>query len=209
MIKKIRRKTDLYLKTKSMKRFLLLLLIAFSFCAKAQVFNNEWIDYSKTYYKFKVASTRLYRITQPTLTSIGLGATPAEYFQLWRHGQQVPLFTSVQTGAMSGADYIEFWGEMNDGKADNILYRQPDYQISDKWSLETDTSAYFLTVNTIAASNARLQPTINNVAGKILSPETYFMYTGGKYYQDRINFGRTKLGGDPYTYFSPYDHCAA
>ena len=54
-----------------MKRILLLLLIAFSLGAKAQVYNNEWIDYSKTYYKFKVGATGLYRITQPTLASIG------------------------------------------------------------------------------------------------------------------------------------------
>src|SRR6476660_6490223 len=160
-----------------MKRFLLLLLTAFSLCAKAQVFNNEWIDYSKTYYKFKVGATGLYRITQPALASIGIGSTPAQNFQLWRHGLQVPIYTSVQTGAMSGSDYIEFWGEMNDGKADNILYRQPDYQISDKWSLETDTAAYFLTINNLVSSNFRLQPTVNDVAGNTLPPEPYFMYT--------------------------------
>jgi len=87
-----------------MKRIILLLLIAFSLGAKAQVYNNEWIDYSKTYYKFKVGATKLYRISQPTLASIGLGSTPAEHFQLWRHGQQVAIYTSVQTGPMSGAD---------------------------------------------------------------------------------------------------------
>ena len=48
---------------------------------------------------------------------------------------------------MGSSDYIEFWGEMNDGKPDNILYRNPDYQLNDKWSLETDTAAFFLTVN--------------------------------------------------------------
>jgi len=189
-----------------MKRFLLLLIIAFSLGAKAQVFNNEWIDYSKTYYKFKIGSTKLYRISQPTLASIGIGSTPAEYFQLWRHGQQVPIYTSIQTGAMTGSDYIEFWGQMNDGKADNILYRLSDYQISDKFSLETDTSAYFLTVNPTPANNLRLAPTVNNVAGNTLPPETFFMHTIGKYYQDKINSGRSELVGDAYTYSSSYDY---
>ncbi|MEI9908867.1 MAG: hypothetical protein WDO71_03900 [Bacteroidota bacterium] len=78
---------------------------------------------------------------------------------------------------------------MNDGKPDNELYRLPDYQLNDKWSLQTDTAAYFLTVN-FSGSNLHLQPTINNVAGNTLSPEPYFMRTEGLYYQHRINNGR-------------------
>src|SRR5215831_13641342 len=93
----------------SMKRILLFLLIISSLCTKAQLYNNEWIDYSKTYYKFKVAVTGLYRISQPTLASIGLGATPAQQFQLWRNGKEIPIYTSVQTGALGSSDYIEFW----------------------------------------------------------------------------------------------------
>src|SRR5258705_10928774 len=101
-----------------MKRILLLLLTALSLTAKAQVYNNEWIDYSKTYYKFKVGATGLYRISQSTLNSIGLASTPAEHFQLWRNGQEIPLYTSVTSGPLASTDYIEFWGEMNDGKPD-------------------------------------------------------------------------------------------
>jgi hypothetical protein len=90
-----------------MKKNLLILFLAFSFIAKAQTYNNEWINYSQTYYKFKVASTGLYRITQPVLAGLGIGNTPAEQFQLWRNGQQIPLFTTVTTGAMGAADYNE------------------------------------------------------------------------------------------------------
>src|SRR6185369_13781975 len=99
-----------------MKRILLLLLlICAGFFIKAQVYNNEWIDYNKTYYKFKVGSTGLYRISQATLNSIGLGPTPAENFQLWRNGKEIPLYTSIASGPLGGTDYIEFWGQMNDG----------------------------------------------------------------------------------------------
>ena len=126
-----------------MKRILLFLLILAGLTAKAQVFNNEWIDYNKTYYKFKVGATGLYRISQPMLSSIGLGSTPAEHFQLWRNGVEVPLYTSVQTGSFGAGDFIEFWGEMNDGKPDNIMYRVSDYQLNNKWSLQTDTAAFF------------------------------------------------------------------
>ncbi|MDP4263024.1 MAG: C25 family cysteine peptidase [Bacteroidota bacterium] len=188
-----------------MKRILLLLLIVSTLGAKAQVYNNEWIDYSKTYYKFKIGVTGLYRITQPVLASIGLGTTPAENFQLWRNGKEIPIYTTVQTGAMGNSDYFEFWGEMNDGKPDNVLYRLPDYQLSDKWSLQTDTAAFFLTVNP-SGNNFRLQPTVNDVAGNSLPPEPYFMYTAGTYYKSKVNSGRSELVGDSYTYSSSYDY---
>src|SRR4051812_9602266 len=106
-----------------MKKFLFGLLLTWGFVAKAQVYNNEWIDYSKTYYKFKIAKNGLFRIPQSLLSSAGLGSTPAEYFQLWRNGVQVPVYTSVPSGVLSASDYIEFWGKMNDGKPDKQLYR--------------------------------------------------------------------------------------
>src|SRR5215217_4699461 len=113
-----KRKNKPYLNLCFMKKLLLGLLLITSFIAKAQVYNNEWIDYSKTYYKFKVGRTGLYRIPQSLLFSAGLSSTPAEHFQLWRNGKQVPIYTSVPSGALSSSDYIEFWGQMNDGKPD-------------------------------------------------------------------------------------------
>lgn len=187
-----------------MKRILLLLLTVVSLAAKSQVYNNEWIDYSKTYYKFKIGANGLYRISQSALASIGLGAVPAENFQLWKNGLQVPIYTTVQTGAMGAGDYIEFWGEMNDGKPDNILYRLPDYQLNDRWSLMTDTAAYFLTVN--VGTNFRLEPTTNDVASNTLPPEPYFWYSFGRYYHDKINPGRSEIVGEAYTYSSVYDY---
>ena len=187
-----------------MKRILFLLSIAFTLSAGAQVFNNEWIDYNKTYYKFKVATTGLYRISQSSLLSIGINNVNADQFQLWRNGQQIPLYTSVQGAPLGATDFIEFWGEMNDGKPDNVLFRQADYQISDKWSLQTDSAAFFLTVNP-SGTNLRLEPTANNLTGNTLSPEPYFMYKAGQYYKARINPGRSEVVGSSYTYSSSYD----
>src|SRR5688572_3908505 len=99
-----------------MKKFLLPLLLFTSLLAQSQVYNNEWIDYSKTYYKFKVGATGIYRISQATLNSLGIAGTPAEHFQLWRNGREVPLYTTVATGPFGASDYMEFWGEMNDGR---------------------------------------------------------------------------------------------
>src|SRR5688572_17928126 len=110
-----------------MKKFLLAFLVVVSLDASSQVYNNEWIDYSRTYYKFKITSSGifpagLYRINQPALVTLGIGSTPAEHFQLWRNGKQIPIYTSVASGAMGASDYIEFWGVMNQGDEDSVLY---------------------------------------------------------------------------------------
>jgi hypothetical protein len=188
-----------------MKKLLLLLFIAsLALQLRAQVYNNEWIDYSKTYYKFKVGKNGLYHIPQSVLAAAGLSAAPAEQFQLWRNGVQVPLYTSVASGALPSGGYIEFWGQMNDGKPDRELYRLASSQLNDKWSLETDTAAYFLTLNANSAANLRLTPAANNTAGNTLLPEAYFMHTAGTWYRERINPGYAVNVGEN-LYSSTYD----
>jgi hypothetical protein len=183
---------------KKLLPFFLVLITATSFAQ----YNNSWIDYSKTYYKFKVAKTGLYRITQASLSGIGLGSTPAEQFQLWRNGEEVRLYTSTPTGPLGGAGYIEFWGMMNDGKKDTKLYTNPDFQLSDHWSLESDTASYFLTVNPLGTS-LRFNNTLQGPVGG-LTPEPYFMSTQGVYYKDVIYNGYAVIVGF-YVYSSDYD----
>ena len=185
-----------------MKKILLPVFIMLSVISYCQT-NNTWIDYSKTYFKFKVGATGLYRISQATLSSIGISNTPAEQFQLWRNGEQVMIYTTSASGPLASAGYIEFWGIMNDGKKDTKLYLNPDYQLSDHWSLETDTAAYFLTVNT-NGNNLRYTDAANNIAGNILSPEPYFMNTKGTHYKIKINPGLAQPVGE-YVYSSAYD----
>jgi Peptidase family C25/CARDB len=186
-----------------MRKVFTLILLLSAFASRAQVYNNEWIDYNKTYYKFKVGSNGLFRIPSTSLSAIGLSSTPAEHFQLWRNGKQVALFTSASSGPLGGAGYIEFWGRMNDGEADKTLYREQESQHTDKWSLQTDTAAYFLTVNP-AGGNLRIATVTNNVAGNSLPAEPYFMHTMGKYYKDRVNTGFAAVVGE-YVYSSSYD----
>ncbi len=185
-----------------MKKFLAaFILFGVSIC-HAQL-NNSWIDYNKTYYKFKVGVTGLCRIAQPILASAGLGNVPAENFQLWRNGEQVKIFTSVPGGTLSSSDYIEFLGERNDGKPDKNLYRDTSYQLSDSFSLHTDTSTYFLTVNP-GGNNLRMSNTINNIAANTLSPEPYFMRKIRNAYRDLYNRGYAAIVGE-YVYSSSYD----
>ncbi len=185
-----------------MKWYLSIILFFCCLGAEAQ-YNNEWIDYSKTYYKFSVGKDGLVRIPDAVLQSVGLQNIPAEHFQLWRNGVQIPIYTSVSTGILGESGYIEFWGEMNDGKVDRLLYRNVNEQLSDKWSLYTDTASYFLTVNP-SGGNIRLTPTPNEVAGNTLPADQYFMYTYSKSFKNRINHGYAGIVGE-YVYSSSYD----
>lgn len=167
--------------------FYILLILMGCISAHAQQYNNEWIDYSKTYYKFKVGATGLYRIPQSVLAASNLASVDVSQFQLWRNGVEVPLFTSAQNGALPTGGYIEFWGEANDGKADLALYRTPNDQINNSKSLFTDTAAYFLTVNPVG-NNRRLIPSANNISSGDV-PEKYFLFTTGIYPNESIHLG--------------------
>ena len=185
-----------------MKKLLVPLFLLCVTITHAQL-NNSWIDYSKTYYKFKVGKTGVYRINQSTLSAAGLADTPAEQFQLWRNGEEVSLFISVPSGTLTIADYIEFWGVRNDGKPDKNLYRDTSYQLSDSFSLHTDTATYFLTINP-AGNNLRFAAAVNDIAANTLAPDAYFMNKRGVSFNTQYNRGYAQQVGE-YVYSSSYD----
>lgn len=93
---------------------------------------------------------------------------------------------------------------MNDGSTDAVLYRKPEFQLADKWSLQTDTAVYFLTIHT-GSPNARIVNAANNTGSTTLPVDAYFMHTLGRYYKDQINPGFAALIGS-YVYSSSYDN---
>lgn len=180
--------------------FLLLTLVAFLSDLKSQLYRNEWIDYNKTYYKFKVGpfgydnvgaplKNGIVRIPQSSLVSAGLANVPAEQLQLWRDGQEVAIYTSKPSGLLSSSDYIEFFGELANGKADKDLYTSPDYQLSDYWNLSSDSSAYFLTTNS-SGNNKRIVDATNDLTGNTRQAEKNFNYKVGRYYRATMTEGR-------------------
>ncbi len=172
-----------------MKKTLFTVIISLLVLTSFAQFNNSWIDYSKTYYKFKVASDGLCRINQLALVNIGLANTAAETFQLWRNGKQVRIYTSIPTGIFGANDFIEFWGEMNDGRPDKALYENTDYQLNAKYSLFADSATYYLTVNPTISANLRYVQSANNIAGNTLTADAYFMRRLEKFYKTQINQG--------------------
>lgn len=186
-----------------MKRILLVPVIMLLALAGYSQYNNSWIDFSKTYYKFSLANDTLCHLTRAQLATVGLENTPVQNFQLWRNGKEVRLYTSVTSGPLGPSDYIEFWGEMNDGKPDKYLYKDTLTQLCDRYSLETDTAMYFLTVNP-TGNNLRYVQSANPVVGTLLTPDAYFMRRIENHYKDMINRGLARPIIE-YVYSSSYD----
>ncbi|OQP51223.1 C25 family cysteine peptidase [Niastella populi] len=189
-----------------MRKILTLLLIVAGFTATAQ-YNNEWITYSQTYYKIKIARDGVYRIPKSLLDAMGIGGTQVQNFELWRNGERVPFYPSVSSGSLPGNGFLEFWGEQNDGKPDRALYRLPEYQHTTKMSLQTDTAIYFLSVNNGTGAGIQYTTVTNNAGSSPLPVEPYFMYTAGNYYlhNNRLpNAGLASIVGVP-VYSSSYD----
>lgn len=111
------------------------------------LYGNEWIDFSKTYFKIRVADDGIYRISAQTLTDAGfpLGTVPGSQFRLYRYGMQEPMFTTTED-LFSTQDYLEFFGEKNRDALDRHLFENPDADNLNPWfSLFNDTTAYYLT----------------------------------------------------------------
>ncbi|AXY75439.1 hypothetical protein D3H65_16260 [Paraflavitalea soli] len=186
-----------------MKRIFTLLFMLAALSVAAQSYNNEWIKFNQTYYKFKVATEGLLRISKASLDAAGIGGTQVQNFELWRNGVKVPFYPSVASGVLPANGYLEFWAQPNDGKADKPMYRDPAYQHSDKINLNSDTAVYFLSVNN-DQSGFRYQDVVNNVGGPVPPQEPYLMYTAGSYFKNRINFGFA-VDLREYLYSSSYD----
>ena len=77
------------------------------------LFGNEWIDFSKTYYKIKVAEDGIYRVSAAAMAAAGIpSSVPADRFRLFCNGKETPLFVSTES-TLGAQDYLEFYGEKN------------------------------------------------------------------------------------------------
>jgi hypothetical protein len=140
-----------------MKRALpLILFLCSSLLALSQPYGNEWIRFSQgqphsdqQYFKVKVWNEGIFRISYSDLQSVSfpMPVNPAR-LQLFHKGvEQFILVEDGGDGSFDPNDYIEFYGRGNDGSYDKQLYRNQNNQPHDRFSLFTDTAAYFLTVN--------------------------------------------------------------
>ena len=141
-----------------MKRLIhIMLFVVLAFSLKAQMYNNEWINFSNKYYKFPIGKTGFYRFDSLTLASSGIsvGTLNPKNFQLFIKGQEVPLFIKGDNdNLLDSTDYVEFYAEMNDGQFDSALYYNITYLPNRYVSLFNDTVYAFLTWNNLTSNNS-------------------------------------------------------
>ncbi|MBK8443217.1 MAG: hypothetical protein IPL35_07280 [Sphingobacteriales bacterium] len=160
-----------------MKKLLILLLSLFAGIElQAQIYQNKWIDLSKTYDKFQLEKDGLYRIGYETLLQAGLPLEGSGY-KLYNKGKEVPIYVSTN-GTFGAGDYIEFVGKANDGELDAFLFQNPTWQISKDRSLYTKKATYFLASDN-SSNNLRYQTISNNLANAPAA-EPFFLYTSKK-----------------------------
>lgn len=174
--------------------FVLLLTIGVTVTTYAQIVmgqdtlvGNEWIDYDQSYYKMMLAEDGVYRVSYEELQAAGVpvqSLTGAE-LQVYYFGQEQAISVSTN-GSLSAGDYIEFVGVKNRGELDKHLYREESDQLNPRYSLYSDTSAYFLTWEQ-GVTGKRLQEQTVDLTGNTLDPEPYYMHEDVVVFSSRVN----------------------
>lgn len=114
----------------------------------AQRFGNEWINYQQTYFKIAVAQKGIYRLSTAELRQAGLpvGSVNPTAVQVFFRGQEQAIYVQGEAdGRFDEGDFVEFYGEGNDGTQDSLLYMPHSAQPHKFYNLYSDTTAYFLT----------------------------------------------------------------
>jgi Peptidase family C25 len=144
------------------KKLLFLLILAFGFSLKGTAqtaFSNEWIKFEQQYFKIPVAKDGIYRLTFANLQASGfpVGTVDPRLIQIFHRGQEQSIIVQGEADAKFDAtDYIEFYGQRNDGTLDAKLYFPAASQPHPYYNLYSDTTAYFLTYSLIPPKGKRM-----------------------------------------------------
>ncbi len=152
-----------------------MLFVALAFTLKAQLYDNEWIDFSKKYYKFKIGKTGFYRIDSAALANSGINVPSLnpKNLQLFIRGQEVPIYIRGEAdNKFNDSDYVEFFAEKNDGRFDSTLYHNITYLPNPYLSLFSDTLHAFLTWNNLTNNKRIIVETDTSSAS--YTPAPYF-----------------------------------
>ncbi len=162
---------------KKLLPFISLLFLTVILCAQPK---NSWIQNDQFYYKIGIAENAIHRITVSALSAAGV---PVSSFspgnlQIFFKGKEIPIKVVQNAGVLN---YIEFYGERNNGWFDIELYTTPEDQTNPYYSQITDTSAYFLTWNSSTDNKRYTTSSFDQSAAEtteIGETEEIIQYTG-------------------------------
>ncbi|GAB3506426.1 hypothetical protein GCM10027341_39460 [Spirosoma knui] len=169
-----------------------------------QRFGNEWIRAGQQYLKLSVNQTGIYRISYQDLKAADATffRTNPAHWQLFFRGKEVAIrVVGQQDGAFDESDYLEFYGEGNDGSQDSLLYR-PQQRLHPYQTLFSDVTAYFLTSDPTAVGKRIPESTLSTQG---LTAEKFHVEETVQAFTDEYTFNNLK-GIEPplqQSYFEP------
>ena len=158
--------------------------------------SNDWINYDQNYFKFPIYQDGIYRIDFQQLVNAGINITSLDprNFQIFAKGKEIPIYIQGESdGSFDSNDFIEFYGEKNDGWYDHVLFSDSAHILNPYVSMFSDTLYHFLTWNT-NTSNLRMQDEVD-LNFNAYTPSKYFwsesIYASGAKFHDG---NKTPLG---------------
>lgn len=134
-----------------MKRLLFTFFSVFLGLQAFAQYGNEWVKFNQQYYKISLAKNGLYQLNYTDLQNAGfpVSTTNPQGIQIFHRGVEQHIRVAGELdGTFNTTDYVEFYGEKNTGVSDIELYK-PSTQPHPYNNLYSDTTAYFLTVNSV------------------------------------------------------------
>lgn len=136
---------------------------------------TRWIKYTQSYYKLAIAENGIYRLTATELQRAGVPVqqiTPGA-IQLFHRGVEQAIYVEGEAdGHFDAGDFLEFYGQRNDGAPDSLLYQPYSAQPHRYYSLFNDTTAYFLTWSTNVGQPGKRMAAYTDTTSNLV-PEPY------------------------------------
>lgn len=175
-------------------RLFFLILLGVSLKSLGQSLGNEWINYSQKYFRIDVWQDNVYRIDYNTvsqaLSQAGLSVADInpKRFQIFGRGVEMAIYIQGDAdNSFDPGDYIEFYGQMNDGWFDTRLYSDSLNQPNPYYSLFTDTASYYLTFNNL--TNNKRMTVENGTNFSTYTEVPYFLKTSEINYNSNYYLG--------------------
>lgn len=188
---------------------IILLLVVYFFISItnsiAQTANN-WISFNQSYFKISVSKNGIYRLTYSDLQAANfpVGSVDPRLIQLFHRGTEQAILVQGESDAVfNTTDYIEFYGQKNDGTLDKKLYQSASAQLNPFYNLYSDTTAYFLTYRSIPPAGKRMglfsEVNVSNIPKEVFHIEQRLSlqtndYSGGFKQGDDLQFTQFDQG---------------
>lgn len=146
-------------------------------------YGNEWINYSQSYYQFKIWQDGVYKLDYATLQSAGVPVSTIqpENYQIFGFEQEQSIFIEDgNDGSFDSGDYILFIGRKNTTWLDSLLYENPDDVANKYYPHYNDTITYFLTWNNSTSNNRMNEET--DVSFSSYTASSFLYKTNAKFY---------------------------